>query len=211
VDSLTLKVEALAWLRFTKKMLYVATEAGSWASDILGCDNDISVEVEVKVSASDLRREFSDKAHKHSYYRNSSVSGGSAPNYFYLYVPESLAEVATKLLEKYQPCAGLIVYDDDGEGSKYQDGKKSKVVRKPKKLHQKRPTESLKRQLLLRMGSELVGRYVAWKKFSTQFNDLLQNTSTLISEEVKASLKFNGLEEANDQNPEDPEADGSIP
>src|SRR5579859_534015 len=209
MDSLTLKIDALAWLRFTKRMPYICTESGHWNSDVIGCDNDVSVEIEVKVSGADLRREFTSKTHKHSYYR-SCAGGNNCPTYFYLYVPKVLEKVAIALIEKHQPKAGLITYDDGAEELSYRDGKRSTVVRKPKKLHEERPSESFKRDLLLRMGSELIARHVAWKKFKTQFSDTLQEASSKISEEVKKSLESHNLEETDDPNSEDSKADGSI-
>lgn len=202
MDSLTLKTEALAWLRFTKRMQYICTEAGYWNADVMGCDNDSSVEIEVKVSATDLRREFTAKKHKHSYY-NTCANGGNCPTYFYLYVPKELEKLALSQIEIHQPKAGLIVFSPVSMDLGYRDGKRSEVVRKPKKLHTEKPSESFKRELLLRMGSELVARHVAWRDFSFEIRDNLQVVSNKISETIKDTLNFNSLSEPHDDT-EDP-------
>jgi hypothetical protein len=167
MDAGILKTEALCWLRFVKKMELVATEAGAWSADVLGMNETSSIELEVKVTKSDLRREFDQKRTKHYLY-NGSVDDKPptrhVPNYFYFYVPFWLQEEALKLIQLHSPKAGLAVYGE-GKGH-YLDGRRTVIVKKPTKLHGKAPSASFWRTLLLRMGSELCARYVAERELA---------------------------------------------
>lgn len=162
-DAYTLKTEAMCWLRFGKKLDFVATEAGRWQADVLGCNDNYSVEVEVKTSKADLKREFVNKSTKHFLYAaaGDGKGGPSVPNYFYFFVPSEMEADALKEIEEHAPKAGLAVYEEPQRATL--DGKKTRIVRKAQKLHDQKPSERFKRTLLLRMGSELCGRYVAFR------------------------------------------------
>src|ERR1700761_5989417 len=111
MDSSILKTEALCWLRFAKHMPYVATETGYWAADVFGANDKFSIEVEVKVSIADLKREFTTKTAKHYLYANAEASPTKgAPNYFYFYVPQELEQQALEVIKEKAPKAGLAVY-----------------------------------------------------------------------------------------------------
>lgn len=186
MDADILKTEALCWLRFTKKMELIATEAGSWNADVLAIGEKHSVEIEVKVSKSDLRREFENKRNKHYLYN--SVEPGSAPsrhtpNFFYFYVPWTLEEEALKLIEEHSPKAGLAVYGQSSD--RVLDGKRTYVKKRPTKLHDKVPGPSIRRAVTLRMGSELCGRYVAHREMVERINATLSHLNSLIVDSVR--------------------------
>lgn len=196
VDAYTLKTEALCWLRFGKNLDLVATEAGRWHADVLGCNDNFSVEVEVKVSKADLRREFAGKGSKHYLY--GAAADGQAvagvPNYFYFFVPEVLEQEALLLIEAHSPRAGLAVYLEPESSSRLSDGKYTRVAKKAQRLHDQKPTARFKRTLLLRMGSELCGRYVASRDFNERVLAVLRNADEKIVETIKQALATNDLD-----------------
>lgn len=170
-DSSVLKTEALCWLRFGKKMPYVATEAGYWSADVLGVCEQFSVEVEVKMSIADLKREFTTKTAKHYLYANAeSAPSKGAPNYFYFYVPKELEEKALEIVGTEAPKAGLAVY----EGGSWMDGKKTSIAHRPTKLHARPPSPAFIKTVLNRMGSELCGRYLAQQRFFQHMTDAMR-------------------------------------
>lgn len=147
-------VEAMAWLRFGKRLTIVTSEVGRWNADVLGLNNKFSVEVEVKKSRSDLRAEFKNKRDKHATYA-SAAQGRSAtvPNFLYFMVPEELEQYALEVLAESAPKAGLLVMT---EGNRML-GKNTRVSKKAAKLHANPPTQKFMQAALMRMGSELVG------------------------------------------------------
>jgi hypothetical protein len=164
MESAILKTEALCWLRFGKKMPYICTEGGYWNSDVLGVCDKFSVEIEVKVSIADLKREFVTKTAKHYLFANASDAVGPSkgtPNYFYFYVPPEIKDAALEIVKEKAPKAGLAVYGD-GWG---RPGDKTTVAHRPTKLHEAAPSAQFIKTVLNRMGSELCGRYVVQQRF----------------------------------------------
>lgn len=195
MDSYVLKTEALCWLRFGKKMLLVCTEGGSWSADVLGLADDHSVEIEVKVSKSDLKREFLTKAHKHYVYNLAEHGvGRQVPNYFYFYVPPELETDALKIIEAECPKAGLAVYDPTIN----LDGRKTRVTRRATKLHDRAPSQHFKNTVLRRMGSELCGRYVVQAEHHTQTMDALRRIDLRLVDTIKRMTETPDAEEANE-------------
>jgi hypothetical protein len=170
MESIELKTEALCWLRFSKGLNYVCTEYGRHNADVFGCNDTFSVEIEVKVTKADLKKEFTSKSGKHFLYSNNGAYSHGAlgvdiPNYFYFYTPESMKDLAIDLIQKHSPCAGLVVYSDNlAAGERF--GKRSYVARRPKKIHDTPPSPRLKERVLMRMGSELCGRYIYSRNFA---------------------------------------------
>lgn len=184
MDSEALKVEALCWLRFTKKMELIATEAGNWNADVLGVGDQFSIEIEVKVSKSDLKREFQNKTAKHFLYNNAERGPGQhVPNYFYFYVPATLEKEALALIDEHKSKAGLAVYGD--LAGEVMDGKRTRIAKRPGKLHDRKPSDRLKRAVLLRMGSELCGRYVANRELRNRIFKALEELALHVTEKVR--------------------------
>lgn len=196
INTPALKTEALCWLRFGKKLELVATEAGRWNADVLGCNDNFSVEVEVKVDIRDLRREFTGKSAKHYLYANAEgAPSAGVPNYFYFFVPAALEKEALLLIEEHAPKAGLAVYEDPERKSAMSDGRMTRVARKARRLHDQKPSAKMKRTLLLRMGSELCGRYVAFRDFQYRVLEELWNIDNKIADVVKKMVETPDLEE----------------
>jgi hypothetical protein len=140
--------EALAWLRFSKRCMIVATEVGTWSADVLGMNDKQSIEVEVKVSVSDLQAEFRHKEQKHWVYAH---GGNGAPNLMYFCVPEELAEKAKAILDEKAPYAGLLSYN----GGKLLAGRNLVSVKRPKELRETPPTARERERAIMRMSSQL--------------------------------------------------------
>lgn len=164
-----LKSEALAWLRYVKRCTVIATECGNFHADVLGVGDGFTVEVETKISVSDLRADF--KKTKHILYQG-GVPGTWVPNFFYVLVPVDIQEKALAVLEEKGPKYGLLVFEEN----KYAlDGRKCKVVKRPQKLHAGLPRDRLRDHLSLRVSSELVGLHLLLDKWSLNLSTLLSD------------------------------------
>jgi hypothetical protein len=155
MNSTILKTEALAWLRFVKKMDLICTEGGPWNSDVIGCTETMSVEVETKISRADLLAEFRKKTTKHAYYETGERW---CPNFFYFLVPEELGPSTVETVTEKMPKAGVLIYKPDmwpGLKDRLLIGRRLIVLKSAQRLRKHKPTEKFKRQLMLRMGSEL--------------------------------------------------------
>jgi hypothetical protein len=154
MNSGLLKTEALAWLRFHKRMDYVCTEGGYWSADVLGACDQFVIEVEVKTSRADLLAEFRNKTTKHAYYQNHT---NWSPNYFYFLVPVDLGPEAVEIIKEKMPKAGVLVY----QYPRMRHGERLKCLRKPTKLHSKKPIAKFTEAVRRREASELCGLHIA--------------------------------------------------
>jgi hypothetical protein len=151
----SLHSEALAWLRFAKRMPVVCTEAGPFYADVLGMNTSMCIEVEIKKSISDLRAEFREKTHKHLIYgRGDTVRSSYAPNYFYFMVPGDISAKAKEILDEKFPRAGLAAVQYPSLRG-WDVGKNIVVVKRPTKLHDRPPGTAFVRQAVMRMASEI--------------------------------------------------------
>lgn len=160
LDSDLIKSAILQWLRYIKKLDYIATEAAPNAADCIGTDGKKLIEVEVKISWRDFLNDFSKRKHKiiselvdQTHNPNLNIS---QPNYFYFAVPKALADHALKRL-KDSPY-GLIIVEPFFDNLWRLDFV-VKVIKKPKKIHNERPDPWIVSSILKRMGSDLVGNY----------------------------------------------------
>jgi len=156
----TIKAEALCWLRYGKRLPIVCTEVGNWYADVLGLSKTMSVEVETKISRSDLRAEFARKKAKHHLYQNASGNLASVPNYLYFLVPASLKADALEIVVPANPKAGIAVFN----GQDALGGRNVEVIKPAQKLHANKPPVRLIRTAMLRMSSELCGVWLSNEK-----------------------------------------------
>lgn len=157
----TLHAEALAWLRFAKRMPIVCTEGGGFNADVLGVDALKVIEVEVKVSASDMRAEFKNKQLKHEMFRWSlekkQRTSSFVPNFWWMIVDKSLEQKALSLLAEEAPYGGVLVRERPSM-NQYAAGRWNlRVARQPKRLHPEHPRPMLVRSAIMRMANEVVG------------------------------------------------------
>ena len=153
MDSDRLKVEAMCWLRYGKRIPIVCTEVGRWNCDLLGLCDTMSIEVEVKTSKADLQREFSRKTTKHWVYTNATDTDRFTPNYLYFFVPEALGKEASDILAEKAPKAGVAAFTETNNLA----GNNVAILRKATKLRDGPPSPQLLRAALARMSSELCG------------------------------------------------------
>lgn len=150
-----LKVEALFWLRFRRQYRIVCTEVSTIGNcDVLAIGPETSVEVEVKTSKTDLRRDFTNKEGKHSYY--STVEGGWAPTYFYFLVPAHLSDYAAELVTEKNHKYGVITCSATMSEP---TGENLTVTHRATKLHDKPPSAKMVNTAVARMSSELATLY----------------------------------------------------
>lgn len=168
--SARLKAIGLAYLRFGRQMPIACTEAGKWKADIIGVSSTECIEIEVKVSKSDLRAEFKKKTAKHFLYNNTS-SNTSCPSYFYFLVPEGLQEEAEKLIREHSPKSGLLVCEYDT-----QDYTKDciRVAKRAVRITEGRPSKWLISTAIARCSSELCGLYAKNNKLATVVSEAIE-------------------------------------
>lgn len=159
-----LKSLAINWLRYGKRLPLVCSEVGGWNADVLGLSPQIAVEVETKISKSDIKAEFDKKTAKHWLYANPK-STSSIPNYFYFLVPEHLADFTRQFLEDKMPKAGVISALKPPSNAKHYDKTMLAVVKRATKIKDGPPTKYMFVTTLLRCSSELAGLY--WSRHMT--------------------------------------------
>ncbi len=109
VTSFEIKLALLQYYRLKRQ--WICVDEFSQADIIADTGKEI-IEVEVKISASDLCREK--KKDKHQFYLRGRQWDGCHPNKFLFCVPKSLAATAEKVIEELNPAYGLIYFDSDG-------------------------------------------------------------------------------------------------
>ncbi len=150
-ETLELKYRALCWLRLEQRCAFIATECGSFSADVLGINEKKMIEVEVKVTESDLKADF--KKPKHYAYLKTLGSTWQqqwVPNLFYFAVPEELVEFAKAYIAEKNAPYGVICLKD------------FKVVKRARPLHDRPPSSHAKFVCALRMGSALLRFHEAW-------------------------------------------------
>lgn len=151
-ESRKIKHRALCWLRLDKRCPFIATEAGEFNADALGCNEKDLVEIEVKISIEDLRSDL--RKEKHRVYNDPNFLSHRRrwwPTHFYYAVSPELVEKALELLDRNQLTKYGVI-----------NGETFQVQRVAKRLHDKKPCDSVKFKLALRMGSELIRFHEAW-------------------------------------------------
>ena len=97
------------------------------------------IEIEVKISKSDLWHEVESKALKHNVLKEGSLTSAMnlMPNRFYFCVPRELAEEADKLCDELNPKFGVMIFNPCKTSQGYRPEDSFSVYRKSKKLHSK--------------------------------------------------------------------------
>lgn len=134
----------------------MCSEAGYFNADFLVVCKGKLIEVEIKTSVQDLKRDF--KKPKHQIYQRKGKVRNSAipwiPYQFYFAVPLGLYKKVRKLIpENY----GIMVITDslneDGEFTPHE--KRLKIVRKGKVIYNSRIDNRIRNKMVWRMSSEL--------------------------------------------------------
>lgn len=164
-------------------MPLVATECGYWNADVMGIDEKSAVELEIKISKSDLKADFTKKADKHLMYMNPELTKFT-PNKFYFLVTKELEFEAIKLVEEKAPRYGVLVYEEKVKQPKpglKRKRKRSKtkglkgeirLAKKAYNLHENPPSPQLMDNVLTRASSELCRVYIDWQELSDRLDSL---------------------------------------
>jgi hypothetical protein len=148
-DTRKLKYAALFWLRIDQRCPFIATEVGEFLADCIGINAKKMIEIEVKVSLADLKKDATKP--KHYFYRK-GYDGNWIPNYFYYAVPPDLVEAAKAEVEaKHDNLYGVMAVDQS-----------CSVVKRSARLREAVPSDKAKMTCALRMGSELIRFHEAW-------------------------------------------------
>lgn len=196
----SLHTEALAYLRYARRLPVVCTEAGGWNADVVGMNSRLSVELEIKKSISDLRAEFRAKSHKHYMYAHADEfsprsMGGYIPNVFYFFVPQELGEKAVEVAREHAPKAGVAALLYPAK-SPFTAGRGISVLKKAEKLHDRPPSTMFLHAALMRMGSEICGFRLAIERLKKEPLDqkLIQELCLAVRRQAGA-LDFEGPDE----------------
>jgi len=147
--SRQIKYKALLWLRIDQRCAFIASEVGGYNSDCLGVNEKKMIEIEVKTSMEDLKRDFSKHKH-HNYWKTTDWSlppseNRWVPTHFYFAVPAvMLDEAKSYIIRKGFEPYGLI------------DADTWTVIKRAQWLHKRPPASEVKFIIALRMGSELL-------------------------------------------------------
>ena len=140
-----LEYAGLYWLKHTKKCSLVCTEYRQ--ADLAGVMDRFWIEIEIKRSKQDLKRDAFKTKHKIMNY-------WFAPNYYYFLVPEYLKDDAVKEAAKINKKYGVLYLKDvDGEYS-YPE-----VAKKGYRIHNGNLTENSIEDMMRRIGWDLVKAY----------------------------------------------------
>lgn len=147
MNSKYIKYALLRYYRFDRQMI-AGTEVGvsGGFADILAISEDLnkSIEVEVKISKADFKREFKDKLRKHQVMNLCSAT--STPNYYYFAFPKELAEELIHVVPNDYGVIKIYNYNE------------VKVLRQGKRLNHT-DNKILYKKLVKRLSSELIGYY----------------------------------------------------
>lgn len=191
IDSAVLKSAALGYLRYSKRLPIVCTEVGRWNADVLGISNTMAIEIEVKVSKADLKNEFKNKRAKHYMYAHGEGSV-NVPSYFYILVPETLADEAVTIVTEAAPKAGVLAYDTEGSGAAY-NRQAVRVLKRAKKLTDRPPSREMVISAMMRCSSEVCGLRVSQVEYQRQvlksMDDAQAQTMRLVAR-AAGSLDF---------------------
>lgn len=169
MTSTDIKRTLLNYYRFDQG-LYVATEVNTarGIADVVAVSKDLSkvIEVEVKVSISDLKNEVTSKELKHKVlneiFKTKENFSYFSPNYFYFALPEELIDKAVPIIEKLGNFYGIISIGDSYRtrfAGKYYSLNKRTVVKKAKRIHKNVLSQNNFKTFLQRVTSELVTLY----------------------------------------------------
>ena len=157
ITSKEIKLALLKYYRFERSMV-VGTEVNH--ADILAISNDLnsSYEVEVKVSLSDLKKDFSNKRAKHAHIDNSMNVFN--PNYFYFCFPNYLLDKALSIIAESNEKYGIMIYKRYGttKGNGHID-----IIKRAKKVNHS-GNDKLYEALVKRISSELINMYIKYEK-----------------------------------------------
>lgn len=168
LNSDLIKSLVIARARFANGVYMIATEVGSFNSDVLYIDkNNELVEVEVKISKSDLINDF--KKFKHVIFKGSADE--FVPHKFYFCVPEELESDA---LELTKDTNYGIIRCRNWYGSIRGAMDRVIIIKRAKNLHNRPISENVKNTIIKRMASEIANHRLE-RALKTEISNNLNN------------------------------------
>jgi len=154
-----IKTALMEYFRYKNGMELVCSE-GINNADINALNNEVLIEVEIKISKEDFKKEFKSsskifflgcKERKHKNYAEpEKCIRYIVPNKFYFCVPEELCDWAIEYLKDKNPKYGLMLYKSTSFIHKI-------VVKKSaRKIHNKIPTNRIISLVAKRAASEII-------------------------------------------------------
>lgn len=130
-------------------MIYIATEAGRYESDVIGTNSYESIEIEIKSSWSDFMADFKNKK-KHEQFK-SEAHTDYAPNCFYFCIngDQKLQNKVLAYLKANYPKYGVLIPTNDTY----------RILKSAKRLHKYLPHKNQVNMILRRMGSDICNKY----------------------------------------------------
>lgn len=149
ITALKIKHALMSYFRFRRQWL-CASEC--LCADVLAITDKDIIEVEIKISKSDLWHGEA-KKNKHNYYKNENPSWFDRyhANKFYVCVPKNLLEEAKKWVEATNKKYGVIEYDDD-----VATANSIFIAKSAATLHETKK-ENLERSIMMRVCTENIG------------------------------------------------------
>lgn len=153
INSNYIKLSLMTYYKFINKFIYVCTECINHA-DVIALNKQKLVEIEVKISKSDLKADF--KKPKHRLYLNAEVNiktkpTRTIPNEFYFCTTRDLQDIALELIKQHNDNYGLMICESYGFV-----GDNIKVVKKAKPLHKQLPKANYFDVVVKRMGNMII-------------------------------------------------------
>lgn len=140
----TIKLELLKYFRFERNYNLICTE-GIHQADVNASNGSNLVEVEIKISKADFKKEFQTakeisrwKEYKHKNYsepKQHLLNGYIVPNRFYFCVPAELTSWAVEYLKDKNSKYGLLSYDIE----RYTGSTHIVTIKPAKNLHNEKP------------------------------------------------------------------------
>lgn len=160
IETEMIAASVMCWMRYAKQFDMVGREVGLFSADVLGYSGKEIVEVEIKVSLSDLKNERTNKKHKHEVYAGTKPTkhyDRDIPHRFYIAVSEQLKEETIKFVTELNPSYGVLVLEGTPlkDIPEWESWKRLKMVKRTKALHDRQPTEAFKTAFAKRMSSDL--------------------------------------------------------
>lgn len=150
MDSKYIKACLSSYFRFRRRTSCIATEVGRFNADFIAVGKSGFLEIEIKVSKSDLNNDFKKK--KHQIYQ-SGKDNYWTPQQFYFAVPEELVDYAlSKCADKPYGVMQILKSDNNNIRS-WMD--RVKVVKRAKRIHNNPIHPKVKNMIYARLASEM--------------------------------------------------------
>lgn len=147
VNSDYMKIIVASFFRYNRQCKYTAIEFQRM--DVCAVSNDNLIEIECKISKSDLKKELTSptKKKKHRTYKTYSKSNRAIPNSYYFAIPRYMYadEECIRIIRQIDDRYGIIIVDD---------WLHIDIVKYAKKLHDKPIEQKFKENIVARISSD---------------------------------------------------------